>query len=524
MALLRIGFIVNNDANVPAWYMETIKAVVERGYTVFFLLREEKREKEKKSFLLMAFQMFEQWWFTPEYDALKSISISEYFTGNKKIGLDDNTTLSNPQNIKALALDIIYTTTGNKEEWKTFAEWAAYGLWRVQFGYGAYAEKALPAFWEVMDDAAVSGSSLLVCKNGETSIAYEGTTRTVPYSVRNNLNSLAWKASSYLPLRLAALEKEGADFFTGKPVVQSQYKTQAPGNWQMLWLFLRNLGRYISYKRRSKTHQPFTLLYTFADFDLHNFARNNFTPLRLPDKNVFYADPFLMEQDGLIHLFFEEMNEAKGKAHISVITIDENRNFGAPRVVLEKPYHLSYPFVFLHNDMYYMVPETAANKTVELYKATSFPHHWELVMNLMTGVELLDATLHFADGKWWLFAAGTNHPAASTNDQLYLFYSSELLATDWTPHPQNPVATHTDNCRPAGRIFSHNSKLYRPAQNNASQQYGYGLKLNVIEILNEDVYQEKEVLSVEPGTFELKACHHLDFVAGFIVIDGIEHG
>ena len=41
-------------------------------------------------------------------------------------------------------------------------------------------------------------------------------------------------------------------------------------------------------------------------------------------------------------------------------------------IVLEKDYHLSYPFLFEDNDELFMIPETATNKTIELYKCEEF--------------------------------------------------------------------------------------------------------------------------------------------------------
>jgi hypothetical protein len=168
-----------------------------------------------------------------------------------------------------------------------------------------------------------------------------------------------------------------------------------------------------------------------------------------------------------------------------------------------------------------MIPETASNKTMELYRAVRFPDQWEFAQTLMKGEILLDCSLFFHDETWWLFANRANHPFASTNDQLLLYYNEDLFSGEWKLHPQSPVATHTENCRPAGRIFSYNNKLYRPAQNNASSQYGYGLKINEIQLLDKNRYKEKEILSILPETFGLKALHHIDFSGSLVFIDGI---
>jgi hypothetical protein len=64
----------------------------------------------------------------------------------------------------------------------------------VQFGGNHYTQKKPQAFWEVMDQYPVTASNLLAQKNGDQWLLYEGKTRTVPYSVKNNFNSIAWKS------------------------------------------------------------------------------------------------------------------------------------------------------------------------------------------------------------------------------------------------------------------------------------------------------------------------------------------
>lgn len=527
--LLKIGFIIADANEVPAWYYETIKNIIEKGYPAFFvLLKQHQGERRRPSLLYNLFEKFEERWFTSEFDAKKTNSVQHLITNDNSIHLSANgLSLSaiDFENVKSLQLHVLYTVaplSGNKEN---ISEAVAYGLWSLLFGYGKYTLNTLPAFWEVMDNSPVTGSYLLVHKNGKASIAYEGTTSTVPYSVKNNFNSIAWKSSSFLLFRLAELEKKKASFLSACKILQVNYeylKTTRPGNLQMAFLFLKNILGYTRYKIKTKLDTGrFTVYFSFEKFKPGNRIENKFYPVFLPNKDVFYADPFAIEKDGITYIFIEEMVFSKGKAHISVFTIEKDKRVSLPKPVLERPYHLSYPYVFEYEGAHYMIPETAANKTVELYKAADFPYQWQFIMNLMEGVTLMDVTLHFDNNRWWLFANSHNHPFASTNDQLFLFYSDHLFSKHWRAHPQNPIATHADNCRPAGPIFNYQNKLFRPAQNNASQQYGYGLKINEIEILNETTYKEKEVYALHPDDLGLKACHHISFSDSVIVIDGI---
>jgi len=521
---LHIGFIIFSSHKVPAWYAETIKLVHSRGFEVSFLVLPQQEENEKLSTFYRLFQAFEQKWFQSSFDAAKISSISAFVTTKVAIPINPaEISSSDIEKISSLNLDVLYAISPHLHLKKAFSNFSKYGLWYIVFGNEDYAADSPPAFWEVMDDNAVTGSSLCVYVRGTTKLAYSGTTRSIPYSVKNNFNSIAWKSASYLPLRLSSLEDLGALYTSSLPEVAVRtHKRKKPGNLQMLLLFAKNIGGYLGYKIKSKLNKGrFTILYSMTTFNIQNLKSVSWRSITLPKNDTFYADPFVVEEEGINYIFYEEMDRAKNKAHISLISINQNGKLGSPKIILDKPYHLSYPFVFKHDGIYYMIPETASNKTVELYRTTSFPEQWEFVMNLMEDVELLDVTLHFANNKWWMFANSSNHPFVSTNDQLFLFSSNDLFSKTWAPHPQNPIATQAANCRPAGRLFTIDGVLYRPAQNNASQQYGYGLKINQIELLSETEYKEKEVCDLHPETFGLKACHHLDFSSTLIVSDGI---
>lgn len=524
---LNIGFILHGDF-LPIWYAETISSCMKEidGNNLFIRL---PNSEDKASFPLLykAFLQFEERWFHPAYDAQKLVTVDEIIGSNQSVRFHpvEGYVLEgrDVDELKTFELDLLYTIGFDASINENLSQAARLGLWYVQFGFDAYRNTATPAFWEVMDNAPVAGSYLLMRKDGKDFILYEGTTITVPFSVKNTFNAIAWKSSSYFVHRartLAELPDHFSKRFGGLFVPATQKRT-LPGNFQMAFLFARNIKRYLAYKRKLKSgKERFTLLHAQQPFSIATFHKAEFKSLKLPN-GVFYADPFVIHHNGINYVFFEEYRYDKQKAHISVIEINQNGKVTTPRLILEKPYHLSYPFVFKLEDEFYMIPETSANRTVELYRAVDFPGQWEFVMNLMDGKELIDCTLFFKDNKWWLFANQTNHPAVSTNDQLFLYYSESLFSPDWKSHPMNPVATHAANCRPAGRIFQMDGKIYRPSQNNASQQYGFGLNISEVEVLNTEEYRERLVVAVHPGQLDLKAIHHLDFSPSMIVVDGI---
>jgi len=523
--ILKLAFVIPHSKQVPAWYYETIQKVKSLPFVETSFLVVEKNIDEgkiKAPVFYKLFKRFEQWWFKSSYDATKPVMIGS-ITAPTVISFTSKHWLLNEEQLTKLQkeqFDLIYTIDWDPSKKENLSEAANYGLWYTKFGSGKYFNTNPPAFWEVMNDDSSIGSYLLARKNGTDSIIYEGSTNTVPYSVMNSYNSVAWTSASFLPNRINTLFAHAEDFFFvfNSSLAVTSTTNKIPGNFEMAFLFVRNVLRYLAYKIKKQKNDLFTLLIANESFD---FERTKTFHSIKPPKNSFYADPFVVEKDGINYIFFEEFIFSKNKAHISIIELNSSENTSPPKIVLDRPYHLSYPFIFCHNDEYFMVPETSSHNTVELYRAKGFPHDWEFIMNLVEGKSLIDVTLHFENGLWWMFANKFDHPFASTNDQLFLYYSKELLSTDWTPHPQNPVVTHIGNCRSAGRLFKKNGKLHRPAQNNASKQYGYGLNINEVIVLNEKEYLEKEVFSFDLNKAGLKACHHMDFTKALTVIDGI---
>ena len=88
-----------------------------------------------------------------------------------------------------------------------------------------------------------------------------------------------------------------------------------------------------------------------------------------------------------------------------------------------------------------MIPETAKNNTIELYKCTEFPDKWEFVKTLKHNVYAVDTTILKKDNKYWMFCNIKEKNGASSFDELYLFYSESLISDRWIPHPQTPIVS-----------------------------------------------------------------------------------
>jgi hypothetical protein len=183
--------------------------------------------------------------------------------------------------------------------------------------------------------------------------------------------------------------------------------------------------------------------------------------------------------------------------------------------VLNPAYHVSFPFVFAHDDRFYMIPESADNNQVELYCATDFPYEWTLQKVLFRG-KAVDTVVLFHESTFWFFT--TLLAPAGEGICLCLFYSDRLDG-EWQPHPYNPVSMDCRHARAAGRVFRHRGKLFRLAQDGTGH-YGKSFNLREIVTLTRTDYAEVLVKTVPPPQPYVGA-HTYDFCEGLEVTDGL---
>ncbi|MBE0677016.1 MAG: hypothetical protein IH591_20350 [Bacteroidales bacterium] len=237
-------------------------------------------------------------------------------------------------------------------------------------------------------------------------------------------------------------------------------------------------------------------------------------------RGLFWADPFVVEATGRYYIFVEEYNYRKKKAHISVLELDGNGSLQKHYPIISQRYHMSYPFVFKVEGCFYMIPETAANNTIELYRCVRFPDKWEFDRIIMDGVSATDTTLFYHVGKWWLFTTldQTNNVSGGSTE-LFLYYSDDPLTGRWISHPLNPVVSDERSARCAGKLFLHQGTVYRPAQ-DCSMRYGRGISLKRVTIMSENEYHEVTETEIKPvWNRKLKGTHTFNFESGLTVID-----
>jgi hypothetical protein len=406
---------------------------------------------------------------------------------------------------------------------------ARHGVWRFHFSSG---EEALAGFREVAWGEPLSSSGLKVrlAPGAPARLAYQSWSRTYPLSAARNREQLLAKTGEFALRALRELHRSG-------PAWIEQCKPENPGRSPVspdgkdrfgirgLTPISRIGARILSRGVEKALHvEQWFLAFRFREArfgdaraipsDLRGFVR------LMPPRDRYWADPFALEKNGRYFVFFEELPFKTGRAHISMVEIDRaTGQHSEPVRVLERDYHLSYPFLLEHEGQLYMVPETAQNRTVELYRCIDFPRRWKLERVLMQDVRVVDATLHRAADRWWMFANAAAAGSRMFDDELHLFHAERLLG-DWQPHARNPVKSDARCARPAGQLYWRNGTLYRPAQ-ICAPLYGSGLSLNRVLRLTPQEYAERQVERVLPAEQEgLLGLHTVNRAGDLTVVDG----
>ena len=334
-------------------------------------------------------------------------------------------------------------------------------------------------------------------------------------SAHRTRNHVCWKSASSVARTLRDLAHDGPAALRGEAVPAVRPR---PGNLATCWLAARLGLRYLRRKvRELLTHEQWYPAYRFEEQPRP--PADAFTGLTrlVPPKDRFWADPFPFSKDGRTYLFLEELPYARGKGHISVLELDAEGGARKPVEVLRRDYHLSYPFVFEWEGRVYMLPETSADRKVQLFRCRSFPDVWEEDRVLLDGVNAVDATLEEVDGRWWMFV-NIGAPGAGNWDELHLFCADSPLGP-WTAHRRNPVKSDCRSARPAGRLFRWQGRLFRPAQRCAGT-YGAAIALHRVLRLTPDTYEEEHVADLVPDWAE--RAHTLNRFAGLHVVDVLQ--
>jgi hypothetical protein len=375
-----------------------------------------------------------------------------------------------------------------------------YGVWGLEIGHGIPAARNWAGANEVGGGSPVTMVSVVDYTQTGNGVLYRSFGATVRNSIGRNRLGCLRKGMSFFRRLLEHLTRDGDAWRSPRPAtaaVPPRYPAQRqptlPSLFRLSW---RLVSSVVANRLRAlRRLDQWQIAYYFAD-EGEAGCRHDRLRYLVPPRDRFWADPFAIEHEGRHFIFFEELHYRTRKGRIAAVEVFEDAAPGEPQVVLERPYHLSYPFLFAWEGSLYMLPETAENGTVELYRCEAFPSCWRRHRVLLEGIRAYDATLWRGHDRWWMFAS-VAEPGADSSDELHLYWGATPLGP-WTAHRGNPVLSDARCARPAGPLFSRDGKLYRPSQ-DCSPAYGHAVSINRVDALRDDEYRETAVHRITPG-------------------------
>jgi hypothetical protein len=477
--------------------------------------------------LLRLFLRFEHKKFRPRPDAFKSCSLSELLRDLPVVQTVQAADGTYPDDLLSTLRTYtpeVLLSLGNTAPRGPILGIPAHGVW--SYDPPGTGHEALGGLDQVLTGNPVTYDTLYRLREPEagTEVLSSSVSPTEPMSFLQGRSRRRWKTLNLAPRLLRLLCEQGEEGLRKHTGMTDKFRLQHSEridlrNGTLVLPLLRHFTRLARRKlRRMFVFDQWILLFAFAEglaTDMRTFRK------MLPPRNTVWADPHIIFRDNRYYIFIEECPLKPKKGRISVIEMQQDGTTSQPRVVIDRPYHLSYPFLFEWDGALFMIPESSENRTVELYRCSGFPYEWTFEKNLMTGIEAVDSTLLYWKDKWWLFATVRENDGYPNWDELFLFHSDTPVSDHWTPHPLNPVISDVTRARPAGRILEYDGVLYRPSQ-DCSRRYGYGTRINRIETLNDEEYVETEVDFLEPTWDKrLMGVHTLAQEGKLTVIDAL---
>jgi hypothetical protein len=469
--------------------------------------------------------------FRTKVNPFKRMDISDFLDQVQQIGVQPRMTKFcdylepvDYQKIKDLDMDVALRF-GFRIIKGDFLNIAKAGIWSFHHADNRVNRGTPPGYWEVVSGEQLTGVTFQILQpelDGGV-VLDRGISATHKLSIYRNKVQIYTRGIPFVRRKVAELQRLGLEAFLEKYKAASvdiydRPLFLVPGNFLALKNFLRMLWRGFKDAASRIWFQNQWIILYLPTKDLRVSLRKA-TPI-VPPKNAFWADPFGIRMNGKDFIFFEAYPYATKRGILAVIEVEGNKwkNY---QVILDKPYHLSYPYLFQYQNNWYMIPETGANKTVSIYKCEDFPSVWVHKKDIMTDVVAIDTSIFEWDGLWWFFTTLEDEPGSSKNEALFLYYATDPFSEQWTQHPQAPIYTDVSKGRMAGRIFTKNNRLYRPAQ-DGSIGYGGAVKLFEIVQLSTTDYEEVEVSHIaadwDPNLFRI---HTFDYNGDFLVVDGL---
>jgi hypothetical protein len=331
------------------------------------------------------------------------------------------------------------------------------------------------------------------------------------------------------------LDPGDIDISSSSPVPWLGSREKLPASWPawadpLAWLYYRTYAaadQFLIRLRRLKATRI---------NGLHRWPKENFRivldrtsspgPHVIPAPPLsYYADPFLWRHEGRAWLFVEQFLFLQNSARLVALPLDDALRAGPPRPIAllgAAACHRSFPHIFAHDGRLFLLPESSAQRSVDLFVCEEFPDRWRWQRRLLDGVDAADSALLHHAGRWWLFTSV--RPTEDAPRALEIHHTDDLLTGRWEPHPINAERRYADAPCSTGRcagafVRTADGARLRPVQ-SSPRYYGQGARVMRLVTLTPDAFHEEEFTGAHPlaALAARVSPHHLsafdDVIAG----------
>lgn len=378
------------------------------------------------------------------------------------------------------------------------------------------------AFWEVYNKRASTDFTFqrFISSQDNGCMAFKGSITTSPiYTL--NLARLYTKSSVFLHETIENISNGNEPLKSFKSLdVRPPYKSPAISQLMLYILFIINhqISSVISkiFHKKYRWNVAYQFVDTLNDATLNLCKEIKNPPFR------FLADPFIKVLNNRCIAYVEDYDYRLKRGKITAYELFKNGHKELGTAVEEK-FHLSYPFLFEHNDNLYMCPETHEANDIRLYKCVDFPLNWKLHKILIRNISAADTNIFKYKDKFWMLTNVDSSELKDHTSELHLFYADDFDSSSWIPHPDNPIIFDPRKARNGGLIFD-NGHYYRVYQKQGFNMYGAEMGIARITKIDTAEYQE-EVICEIPASFysNLKGTHTLNYEKGVMIIDYLKY-
>ena len=234
---------------------------------------------------------------------------------------------------------------------------------------------------------------------------------------------------------------------------------------------------------------------------------------QLKKKYTFQADPFLIEKDDKLYVFYEAFSfrNSKGTLRCRILDrelteIDDMKLEGFDDLRC----HLSFPFLININNQLFMIPESSERKEVLLFQSVEFPARWKKIKVLLSDTEVTDNI--------FLSINETCYLLSTTMDNKIIIHSADHIYGQWqriTPSLKVSNPHH----RGAGASYQVENKMYFLTQECTPETYGKSIYIKELVTLNDINFDEYLIEQINSSINHSDGVHTLNFSNNYIAYD-----